>query len=452
MKSVLLCVLALSCAAMAADKIKEKEPGPKSTGKIYEWKSKDGLAYYYRIPKRFDPEKGANLTLILHGSNLTKGWGFANHSFKTFRPDDVVVSPDGTTSNGRGGFNFLDSKKDLDRLHDLQMELKKTLNLKSTYIYGHSQGSFYAFLYAGQFPEDVQGVVGHASGTWTSTRRPKKGHAQAIVLMHGTQDPVVPYGQSPGGYEAYVDAKYPMVRLRSLEGWNHWPAEHNSAIPHTSQQLAWCEGMTTDDPKRMDACFEFLASCKEKDYTDYAAVYTLACRLAEADSAPDALKRRAAAAKRTVEELAEAHVKAFGKNEPVAFEADRWACHVALFLRAFMDVPAREEYLETWGKSLEKQRKEGSKQFSKYWKAIRKGDKAKAFEAGVAAIKAGCFWLRVLDNEVLNNLVAWRKDARNLKLSKKTIKDFDEYVKPLSKAIKEGLRDFSAINRKCGKL
>jgi len=445
-------VLALALPAVAADKVKEKEPGPKTTGQIYAWKSKDGLAYYYRIPKNYDAEKGANLTLILHGSNLDRRWGFANHSFKTFRPDDVVVSPDGTTSNGNGGFNFLDGKKDVERLHDLQMELKRKLNLHATFLYGHSQGSFFAFLYAGEYPEDVQGVVGHASGTWTNTRRGKKGHHHAIVLMHGTQDPVVPYFQSPGGYQGYVEAKYPMVRLRSLEGWNHWPAEHNGPLPHTSQQLAWCEGMTTDDPERMEACFDFLASCKSKERTDYAAVYRLAQHIAESELAPEPLKRRAAAAVRTVEKLAAAHVKAFGDVDLAEFEADAWIGHVPMFLRAFMDVPAREEFAAKWQKVLDKQAKEGAKQYSKYWSAMQKDARDKAFVAGVAAFKAGYLWQRVSDHIFLKNLAGWHKDAKDLRIPKKALKDYDTYLKSLDKLLKKGARDFDAINRKCGKL
>ncbi|MHC5009621.1 MAG: alpha/beta fold hydrolase [Planctomycetota bacterium] len=218
--------------AGAAD-VKEREPSTRGDGKLYEWHSEDGLVYWYRVPKKYDHEKGANLTLILHGSNLTHEWGFANHSKDSFRPDDIVVSPDGTTSNGSGGFNFLGVRTDAKRLKALQDELLEVFNVRNTYIYGHSQGSFFAFYYAGEYPEEVDGVVGHASGVWTQTQQSRKGHHQALVLMHGTQDPVVPYGQSVGGYESYVENKYPMVRLCSLENWNHWPAEHNGPVPHT---------------------------------------------------------------------------------------------------------------------------------------------------------------------------------------------------------------------------
>ena len=196
MKRILTALLLVAAAAWAGDDVKDKEPGPKAKGKVYSWKAKDGLVYRYYIPKKYDPEKGANLTFILHGSNLSAGWGFWNHKAGQFRPDDIVVSPDGTTPNGSGGFNFMGRPKDAKRLHALHEELKKLFKIQATFLYGHSQGSFFSFFYAGQYPEDVQGVVGHASGVWAQTQGPRKAHHQAIVLMHGTQDPVVPYGQS----------------------------------------------------------------------------------------------------------------------------------------------------------------------------------------------------------------------------------------------------------------
>ena len=96
--------------APAAD-APQKAPDPKDgSRKVCEWKSADGVVFAWRGPKMYDPAQGVGLTLILHGSNLSHTWGFANHNNDTFRPDDLVVCPDGTTPNGMGGFNFLDVK------------------------------------------------------------------------------------------------------------------------------------------------------------------------------------------------------------------------------------------------------------------------------------------------------------------------------------------------------
>ncbi len=176
-----LCVLALLVASPVAwaDGPEEHAPDPNATGERYEWKSEDGLVYVYRVPTDYDPEKGAGLTVILHGSNLTRHWGFANHSDKSFRPNDIVVSPDGTTPNGDGGFNFLGNKKDAKRLRALLTELKKTFKVTGTYLYGHSQGSFFALMYASMYPVEVDGVLAHASGMW-----PARASARSPTIKH----------------------------------------------------------------------------------------------------------------------------------------------------------------------------------------------------------------------------------------------------------------------------
>jgi len=447
----------LAAAVFAApgallDTVKEKAPGPKAKGVIFQWKSKDGPVYHYRIPKNYSDEKGANLTFILHGSNLDRRWGFANHSYKTFRADDIVVSPDGTTSNGSGGFNFLNRGKDLKQLKKLHEELKKIFWIRATFLYGHSQGSFFSFLYAGEYPDSVQGVVGHASGVWASTKKRKQCHGQAIVLMHGTEDPVVPCVQSADGYKFYQDAKYPFVRLRRLEGWNHWPAEHNGPVAHTSQQLAWCEGMTTEDLSRLEESFDFIASCKQKERTDYGAIYTLAMHIKNLDEAPPALKARASKAMTTINALAAKHVTALKAANPAKFNGNAWIGHMPMFLRTFMSVPAREEFASKWKKELARHSKDGGKYYGKYWQALDKGNNKDAFEEGVAAVKHAFLYQRVTEYLFLKELAGLEANSKKLRISKGSLKDYNAIIPVLKKAKEKGAKEFDTINRKCGKL
>lgn len=447
----MLVVLAAFSGLAGAASIAEKEPTPKTRGKVFEWKSKDGLAYRFFVPKNYDEEKGANLTLILHGSNLDRRWGFANHKAGDFRPDDIVVSPDGTSPNGRGGFNFMGKSADADRLHALVEELKKTFRIRGLYLYGHSQGSFFALYYAGEYPKEVNGLVAHASGLWNWTQRGPKGHHQAIVFMHGTQDPVVPYSQSVGGYEVLRDARYPMVRLVSLEGWNHWPAEHNGPVPHTSQELAWCEGMTTDDPERLAVCLDFLRDNKSRERHDYAALYSLAKRIEGMKDVSDDLRGQAARAAEAVAELAANHVKALDLPDDLELEKEAWVGHLPVFLRAFIGVPAREELAEKLEKTLSRQTKVAIKHLREYYQ--KRGKKpADAFEAGVAAIRDGFLYAGCADRAFLETLEKWNKDAKDLRLSRKALKQYAETVPALRKAIEEGYREFDAVNRKVGKL
>jgi predicted esterase len=445
-------LLGMAPPARAADPEK-KPPSPKDGGKLYEAKSADGLVYFWRGPERYDAEKGVNLTLILHGSNLTHGWGFANHDAKSFRPDDLVVSPDGTTPNGNGGFNFLDAPKDGNRLHALIEELKKAFKIRATFLYGHSQGSFFSFQYAGQYPQDVNGIVAHASGLWRSSQVGKQGHHIAIVLMHGTADPVVPYGNSVGGYDALAEAGYPALRLRSLEFWNHWPAELNGTVPHTSQQLAWVEGMTTHDPDRLRACFEKLLPAAGKDERgehDWAGLYTLAVGIAALDDAPSELKERATKVMAKVEALAQAHVDALSVEPGTAFEKKPWVAHLPMFLRGFQGVPAREALATRWKETLAAHQKDGLSHLRKYFPALTKKDNAAAFEEGVAAIVSGFLWHECADSVLRENLKTWQKDAKKLKLSKKALKDYDTVMPAFDDMIAEGWKAYVALNHKHG--
>jgi predicted esterase len=449
--AVMVCVAFLAWGARpgSAAEPESKAPHPKDGGTLYAWKAADGLAYIWRGPKDYDAEKGVNLTLILHGSNLSRQWGFANHNFKTFRPDDLVVSPDGTTSNGNGGFNFLKEPKDGNRLHALIEELKKAFKVRATYLYGHSQGSFFALQYAGQHPDDVTGIVAHASGLWTWTNVGKHGHGKPIVFMHGTLDPVVPYGQSVGGYQALKDAGYPLLRLRSLEFWNHWPAEHNGSVAHTSQQLAWVEGMSTTDPARLQACLERLApgsSKEEKGEHDWAGQYALAKRIALLEGAPASLKGDAEAAVTKIQELAEKHVKALAVAPGAAFEDKPWVAHLPIFLRAFQGVPACDALAETWKETRATHEKEAIAHLRKHYAALKKSDFAVAYEEGVAAIQHGFLWHECWDADFRKNLQAWHKDAKKLKLSKKALKDYDAVMPAFDKQIAAGWKEFADLN------
>lgn len=438
-----LLAAALLAAPAFADKPKSVEPGPKAKGKLCEWKSKDGLEYVYYVPKGYDEDRGANLVFILHGSNLTRGWGFANHKAGDFRPDDIVVSPDGTTPNGKGGFNFLGEPKDAQRFRALLEELKHAFKVNAVFLYGHSQGSFFALYYAGEYPADVQGVLAHASGVWTWTKLGPEGHHQAIVLMHGTRDPVVPFGQSVGGYDAYVEAKYPMVRLRAIEGGNHWPAEHNYKIPYPTQELAWIEGRTTKDPERLAVAFETLSNVKVREYHDYAALYSLAKGIAEGE-APEALKSKAKAAMEAVDAGAGAHADSLKPPDPLKIEAEGWVGHLPMFLRAYRGVPACDAFAETWAPVV----KEQTEAAIRHLRALHATkDPAEAFAEGVAAIREGFFFHECMDPDFLKQLAEWRKD-RKLKLPKEAVKEYDDLVPDYEKAIKEGFRSFEGADRK----
>lgn len=425
-----------------------KPPEAKAGGDVFEWTSAGGVVCRWRGPLRYDAARGASLTFVLHGSNLDRRWGFANHDPKTFRPDDFVVSPDGTTSNGKGGFNFLEG--DTKKFHGLVEELRKALKPRAVYVYGHSQGSFFGLHHAGAFPDDVDGVVAHASGLWAASQRGPRGHRHAIVLMHGTQDPVVPYTNSLGAFEALRDAGYPNVRLRSLEGWNHWPAELNGPVPHTSQQLAWVEGMTTTDADRLRVCLTALldVDAGAAAELDFGGIASLARRIEGLESAPADLRARAAKARAAVESSATAHVAAMALPAKLALERKPWVGHLPVFLRAFPGVPARDELADRLEATIAQHRKDAVAQLRKHYAALGKQKPDEAFEAGVAAVAAGFTWCECWSNDFRETLRAAHKDAKKLKLGKAALKAYDEAFVPFDASIADGWKEYESVCRK----
>lgn len=296
--------------------------------------------------------------------------------------------------------------------------------------------------------------MAHASGIWNWTKLGKQGHDQAIVLMHGTQDPVVPYRQSLGGLEALEKARYPLARMRTLQGWNHWPAEHNlnsygQAVPHTSQQLAWVEGMTTSDPERLAACLELLSDTSLPEHHDWAALYTLA---AHASEAPGLTVKQTRAAKRLaddVDELAQLHVKQLEVPKKPVLDGQAWIGHLPIFVRTFRGVPACDEFTKRHAKLLAAHEKAADKAFESYWKE-RDKDASAAFAAGLDALTDAYLDDRVWNTEFRDQLQAWRGETDELGLKSKDCEAFDEAQQALAEALRDGAAQFDKLNRSHG--
>ena len=425
-----------------ADDNPEKDPHKAKAGKVYQWKAADGLPYEYYVPKDYDPKQGANLTLVLHGNGLDHRWTFWNHPPGEFRAADIVVSPDGTSALPNSN-EFLGNDKDAKRLHALIEELEATWNVRQTFLYGHSQGSFFVFYYAGLYPEEIDGVCGHASGMWNGTQQSKKGHHQAIGFLHGTDDANVPYGQSSYGAQTYRDAKYPLVQMRTLFDWPH--------APHYLQAesvLSWCEGMTSTDPERVAACLEVLAQPKLKMGANWSGIWEVANRLATLEGASAKQVKDGARIAAAVDELAASHVaaieKSLGKKGKLAeLSAGEWVGGLIRLLEDFEGVPAHTAFTKKHKKALEGLHETGGDAYGDYWK--KKDDPKKAFAAGLEMLTGG--FVHYKTPEVAKELGALAKD-KSFKLSKKDRATFEEAVAFFAEGREKGFKDFAKRNEK----
>lgn len=439
----------LAGPALAGDEPPSRPPGPKSTGKKYSAKAENGLAYHYFLPKSYDPEKGITMTLILHGSNGSRWWGFNMHPAGEFRPDDFVVSPDGTTSNGQGDFNSLQRSDDLKRFHELVLELKKLVKVNATFIYGLSQGSFFAHYYAGNHGDEVDGIVAHGSGLWIGSGLAKKNHHQAIAVMHGRGDPVYPYGGGVAAYEGYVEAKYPILKLRTLELDLHW-----APWGHQAQQLAWCEAMTTDDPDRLLASFDWMEKVKDSDgwFLDPVAAYQIARRVTGMDGVDDSARAKAMKRMEEIEGIAEKHVAAIetskkrtkGKLTPGA----AWIAHARFFLRDWSGVAVADAFAMEWKSTIKANQKAAKSAWTDYYAELKSGDQARAMAAAIKGIEKGGLHYWCADAEMLANLARWREDPKDAKIPPALTKQYDRIVEPFLEATKKGKKDYAGLNRK----
>jgi len=433
--------------SLAAQRPPNRKPDAKAKAhKVYEWQTKAGLRYHWCLPKGYAADKPVNLTVILHGSNLNRGWGFANNRPGVFRPKDVVVSPDGTTPAAASAnrFNFLGKPKDAATVLAFLKEIRSQFNIQHTFLYGHSQGSFFAIYFAGEYPDEVAGVAAHASGAWNWSKTGKDVKKVAIAFMHGTADPVVPYSQSVGSRDHYAKLKFPMLHLRRLPKYNHWP----NAV-RANEVLAWCEGMATKDPRVALTAAEASLTKKGPDQYNYATPVAYA-------GARDVLRRftggevrpfnnagpeQVAAAKKLsdrIEAEGARHVTALRKHIPnkksLRLNGKPWLGHLISLREDFRGVDSVEDYLKEIGydQALDKQQKSISK-IRKAW--YNEKDKDKIFRVVLKELPSA-FLYEGYPPELRKKMVEWHKAQKQLsKKEKAAWKQFQAWEKSWDKGL-----------------
>ncbi len=393
-----------------------KAPSPAAKGEAYQWKAANGIPFEYFVPKNFDPKVGANLVLILHGNGLSYAWGLANHPPGQFLPDDVVVSPEGPTFlQSTNAWEFLDSRDDCVKVHELIEELKKVFKVRATFLYGHSQGSFFVFRYAGEFPDDVNGVVGHAGALWATSKLGKSGHKQAIAFLHGTDDANVHWWQSADARMRYRDADYPNVHLRTL--WSH---PHAPVWQQAQNELAWCEGMTSDDPARVAASLSILSEKNVPYGVDFAALFDVARRLESMAGATAAQRSAATRAKGAVDKHARAIAAAIdqslGKGKLSKVDGKPWLGLAQRFLEDFDRVDGCAAWSKAHAQELaavDTTAEESGREFGQ----LRAKERAKALVIGLDVLEKG--WRQIAATDIAATLEPWVADEKGSGLNKK---------------------------------
>jgi predicted esterase len=236
----------LIAASLSAQKIGEVErlaPSSKAPReKTLEWTAESGQPFWYRLPKELSERRPPALIFLLHGTGMNHGWGFWNYGVDAghFRSEDIVVSPEGCTPGQGTSFNFVQGKKDGDQIQQLIQLFKKAFPIGNVYLYGHSQGAFFTYWFAGEYPESINGIVAHA-GNALNPQFPKLAQERvAIAILHGEVDQVVSVDAAYRSEKLYREAGYKNLKLRVVPNLRpeagHWPLPDE-----VKTLLEWCD-------------------------------------------------------------------------------------------------------------------------------------------------------------------------------------------------------------------
>ncbi|MBT6969192.1 MAG: hypothetical protein HOA02_10445, partial [Planctomycetes bacterium] len=249
-----LLVVLLFCAEASAQKYGEVDkvaPSPNAPqGQTLEWTSAEGKSYWYRLPHQINPKKPPNLVLMLHGTGLTWGWAFWNYPISNggFRGNDIVIAPEGMTPGGGDTFNFTQSKPDGDHIAGLIRHFKSKFPIDKVYVYGHSQGAFFCYWFAGAYTELVDGIVAHAGNVLTVNHNKLAKDKVAIGILHGKADAVVSVKCAHRTEKIYKQQGYKKIKMNIVEGLTersgHWPLPTQVA-----EMFDWLDQVNADSPQ-----------------------------------------------------------------------------------------------------------------------------------------------------------------------------------------------------------
>jgi hypothetical protein len=283
----------------------------------------------------------------------------------------------------------------------------------------------------------IDGVVAHASGMWTWTDAGAIVEAGVpIVFMHGSNDPVVPYGQSVGARDFLQKASppHPLARLRRVDRYNHWP---NGV--RTSECLDWLEGLTTPDAAEALTCAERMRTRKPPDIYQYttAPAYSLALDVLHRiegkgprplkDVKPE-LVERANGLEARIEAMGAAQVaalrsageKGLRSIDDLTLSADNvWLGQLLALREDFRGVESVEKYLEEikFDKTAAKHTK-AARPLVDAW--YSENPPAPIYAAAVEALPR-CFLCDTLPAGLGEKLTEWYNKADELKIEEKAL-------------------------------
>lgn len=338
----------------------EREPTPDARENLaYEWTSDSGLRYAWNIPQNYRQDRERDLIIMLHSVGVDHRWAHAGHDPARFRPDDIIVSVEGTTKLMQGGRAFLGEPDDAQRLASFIEEMREVFEPRRVILYGHGQGAFFAIYYDGLHPQTVDAVVAHAGGAWEQTDISDGLLETPIVIMHATDDTLNPYRNALGARTGLENSGHEVVRLRRLPGFGPW---HSPT--RTSECIDWCLGMTTDDAGEAMELVRSMLTVPTIDKQGYrcAVPFGMAVDVLQRvegtgwrpiESATEDQRRRAMVLRERIEGEGEAHAErlraSVATRDDLTIDAGEWLGYALAVREDFRGVTTVEAYFDEIG-------------------------------------------------------------------------------------------------------
>ncbi|MHC4380228.1 MAG: CE1 family esterase [Planctomycetota bacterium] len=393
-----LLVFGASCLGLSAPLTAQEKAdeivAPSSSapvGKTLEWKTPEGRPYWYRIPRKIKASDPPALILFLHGTGGSHGWAFWNYRLADgmYRKDDILVSPDGLSPGRNGTFNFEQNKKDGDQIAGLITRFQEEFPIGRVYVYGHSQGAFFTYWFAGEYPELVDGIIAHA-GNVLQVQHPKLAKEKiAVAILHGEADAVVTVECAYRTHEIYKEQGYRKLKLRIVEGLTeqsgHWPLPKE-----VLEMFDWLDQVSDKTASQAVTMGLGQIAGAEPDLALIQASVVEAKGLLKGIKGEELaeLESRIAKLEEFLWRTRDMHIKHLveaGGEFDMKQGLRPWAPHFAVVNQAFADDPA-------WKAAMKKPQKEAKKHVKAVDKALEKlggvVDK-KGFSAGVKALEKG---------------------------------------------------------------
>ncbi|MCK5940663.1 MAG: hypothetical protein KAI24_01740 [Planctomycetes bacterium] len=295
-------------------------------GKVVGGLADNRMVYYLRAPKGYRRGDELPLLVILHGSNYVSKPYVESIGGTEIGERFLVVGIDGEAwedwskpGEPRQNYTYVNfmgksTYRGYPNTHrespalvaEVLGELKRRHGTTRTFVGGHSQGGFLTWFLAMHYPELVDGVFPMSSGmtmqceadVFDDEQLRAQQRRVAIAVVHGRNDPTVPFSQGEGTFLRTREHGFPRLRLFA-NGSGHG----FSGLPWIDA-VRWLEALTSDDPETLVA--QARAALDEDRFRDATAFIA---RLREV--APE----HAAAAKlaAVVDEYAEGDLERFTK-------------------------------------------------------------------------------------------------------------------------------------------